>query len=161
MPNYAPKIQDGFREQQLSNMWMNKDATTIYHLRGVTTNATPTELFVDGISGRRIPVPQDSLVGIAAYYVGFNVTDSEGDFEGRNILVRNFGGTVAIIGASGTLFTEINDGTGTTALALAADNTNKAVSFTVTGTAAKTIYHEITLIVTVASNPESIMAYDT
>lgn len=156
MPN-QPTIQDSFTARTVSMFWANKQAAIQpFRYSGTTTDGSATEIFVNGISGQRVGVPQESALGVFALHVGHNSTDDEADFHGAVALLENDGGTTALIGSQGTIFTEINDGTGTSSITLAADNTNDALALSVTGTAAKTIYHEVIVFFVCATEPEVV-----
>lgn len=170
MPDYAPKIQDTFTRQSVSKMWQKRHGFTdyVYTLFGTTTGSTATEIFVDGISGQRIGIPNESAVAFLALYCGFNITDDEASAQANFGLIENDGGTTALIGTVSSLINTaaadlaaISDGSSTTSIAYTADDTNDALACTVTGTAAKTIYHTCHIILIPGTDPNFLAAYKT
>lgn len=112
-------------------------SSELFVLRNSTTDATPTELFTDGSSGR-LAIASDTTTFFKIIVTGRR-TDADGEscaYE-FNGIIDNDAGTTALVGnVSKTVYHE--DTTAWDA-AVTADNTNDAVIVTVTGEAAKTI----------------------
>lgn len=121
----------------------------VYNYVGTLTGATATELFIDGITNKRLGLPPGCSVTLSYVLAGFNVTDSlNAGGSGVAGFFRTAAGNVTA-GASQPAFAPApTTGSTITAFTVTADTTNQAVIFTATGTAAKTIY--VHLIVTVA-----------
>ena len=160
MPN-QPKIQDNFTTRTVSQQWLNAIADKRpYIFKGSTTDATETELFVDGVSGQRIGVAQDSSAFVVAMFSAHNSTDAAENCGGIiSQLVYNESGTTAALTQDETAL--LNDGTPLASLDVEADNTNDAIAIKVTGTAAKTIYYQVTVFVISATSPEIVVAHET
>jgi|688.fasta_scaffold114859_3 hypothetical protein len=118
---------------------------------GVTTNATATEIFLDGgaNSDSRLIIPSNTLIIAQGFFVGWNVTDAAVNASGRFALsVTNIAGTVA---ASGTAlewdaastdanpFSQYFVGSASSGLVFTYNNTSKSIIATVTGVASKTV----------------------
>lgn len=129
-----------------SKVWANGEFATagdaqagMYVMRGITTNATPTELFIDGASVRYV-IPNNSLVTFTIL-VSARRTDTTGGgagykFEGV-IKKDTTAGSTTIIGIrSRAVLGETNN---TWDCDVTADTTNGSLKITVTGEAAKTI----------------------
>lgn len=118
---------------------------------GVTTNATATEIFLDGYTtdlGRLI-IPTNTLIIAQGLFSAFNDTDSTVHASGRFALsVTNIAGTVA---ASGTTlewdaastdanpFSQYFVGSASAGLVFTYNNTSKSIIATATGVASKNI----------------------
>ena len=108
-----------------------------YVLRTVTTNATSTELFLDGSSARLTLIDNTTLyfeVRVAA-----RRTDVHGEsaaYHFRGCIDRN-DGTVALVGSVAK--TVVAEDSAAWDVDVTADDTNKALRITVTGEAGKTI----------------------
>lgn len=129
--------------------------------RGQTIGATPTELFVDGISGQRIKVPTNATLTAVAYMAAHNVTDGVSVSTGNAISIKNVSGTTSLTGTVGPVFATIPSAGATATVAYTADNTNDALAVTVTGTAAKTIDYEIAIYIVCATSPEQVARSNT
>ena len=106
-------------------------------IRCTTTNATPTELFTNG-STLRILIPNDTCYAFQALIVARR-TDADNEcaaYKVEGCIDRN-AGTVAAVGT--ITVTVIAEDTAAWNLTCAADDTNKALTFTATGEANKTI----------------------
>lgn len=160
-------IQDTQTQTLESQFWNQQNLPNVYLLRGKTTGSTATELFINGQSGVRIPVPNESVLGFTSTYVYMNVTDDEGGVALNAGCIENDGGTTALIGTVSSLINtaaadvaQINDGSATSTLAITADNTNDALIFTVTGTASKDIFHKIVVQVIPVVDPDDLNLYN-
>jgi hypothetical protein len=108
----------------------------------ITTNATPTELTLDGStpsgSSNRIFIANDSTVSFEAM---FTARRSDADNESAGYIIRgvidNNANTVAFAGTP--TVTVLNEDIAAWDLTVSADNTNKCLVFTATGEAGKTI----------------------
>lgn len=102
-----------------------------------TTTNTPSEMFLNGTSGRLV-IPTDSAWCFEALIVARR-TDADGESAGYRIsgVIDNNAGTVALVGtvAVGT----IGEDTSAWDVTAVADNTNKALVINVTGENSKTI----------------------
>lgn len=106
-------------------------------MRNVTTNSTPTELFLDG-SSLRLTIPTDTT-WVSHILVVARRTDVDGESAGYSItgVIDNNAGTTAAVGGLAT--TTIAEDTAAWSCIATADNTNDALVITVTGENAKTI----------------------
>ncbi|NBQ48872.1 MAG: hypothetical protein EBU33_10550, partial [Sphingobacteriia bacterium] len=110
---------------------------TDFVLRTKTTNATATNVWLDGASTRLL------LTTGKAYFVTVNVsglssTGGAGAHYIRKVAIKNVGGTVTLIGAVSTIGTDVEDVAGYD-VTITADNTNKALDIKVTGAASTTL----------------------
>jgi hypothetical protein len=112
-----------------------------FHARCKTTNATPTEMFLDG-SAARISVsaqPADSSRVCLAFIKVLGVK-SDGSAVAcylRKACVKNISGTTSLVGSVETIGTDIEDNAATN-VTVSADNTNDAIEIDVTGIAGET-----------------------
>ena len=131
--------------------------------RGVTTNATPTEIFIlgkvgnaskDPTSVRRLWLPESCLIMYDAFVVAYNVTDDTLIHAAKYVGgVANLNNTVSALrdydGAGGlnsyVMDTEHAFASAGTC-AFTPDNTNKSLNVVVTGVAAKTIEWIVNLV---------------
>lgn len=111
-------------------------------LRRVTTNATPTELFLfyDENSGvtERLWIPSGKALFATVTVAGIINGGSKAAHYVRKVAIKNVGGTTALIGTISTVGTDVEDDAAYN-VAITADNTNDALIITVTGKAAETI----------------------
>lgn len=113
----------------------------LYVLRNITTDATGTELYLDGTSAtQRLTLPNNSAITFDIYVVARR-TDATGGTAGyrfNGIIKRDAtAATTAIVGSvSKTVIAETNVSWDATCTA---DTTNGSIKITVTGEAAKTI----------------------
>lgn len=112
--------------------------TSLYTLRCQTTNATQTELFLDG-SAARMTIDTDSswvfVVQLTARRSDANNESAAWEIKG---CIDNNAGTTALVGTV-TSTTLGDDSGGTWAVTVDADNTSDALRIRVTGEASKTI----------------------
>ena len=118
---------------------------------GVTTDATATELWLrsrdNPASGGRLILPQSGLIVGEGLFAAFNTTDNTVLCSGRwAVAATNLAGTVAASGttlewdaASVDANPFIQYFVGSSGFAVAYNNTSKALTVTVTGTASKNI----------------------
>lgn len=110
-----------------------------YVLRNQTTDATTTELFIDG-SAVRLALPNNSAFLVTVHIVArqTNATGGSAAYKHEFLITRDAtAATTAIIGnVSTNIFAETNSAWSTLC---AADATNGSIKVTVTGEAAKTI----------------------
>jgi len=153
-----PKIQDPATNEVFNQLWLNKSSTNFNVVfRGSVTGTGAVELFVDGITGKRIVLPQDGCITYHARMSAIATDYSSGAGGIAQGSITNLNGTVAAV-ANGTVTTFPTSSPAVT-LAVAADNTNKALTFTVAGTSGKTHYCEITVDLSCASNPDTIATF--
>ena len=106
--------------------------------RNETSDATATELFLDGASERLI-LASDQTWAFSGLLVARR-TDANNESAGWKFdgVIDNFGGAVALVGTPA--ITSIGDDSGGTWLfSISADDTNDALKLTVTGEVSKTI----------------------
>ncbi len=117
-----------------------------YILRTITTNATPTEAFLDG-SSAQIVLPNSSAVTYTALIVGrrTDVTGSNASYKIEGLVIRDStAGSTALVGSrSKTILTRPNSNWNADVFA---DTTNGALTFKVTGQASQTIRWVVTVI---------------
>jgi hypothetical protein len=112
--------------------------TNTYVLTGTTTNATQTEIFVNGVANSRIPI----ATNVTAYYtmdIAARRTDVVGECAAFYLksLATNVNGTVSDVGSVYEVVVSRSD---TNYLVdLKADNTTKSMTVLVNGVAGKTI----------------------
>lgn len=153
-----PRIQDPATNEVFNELWLNKTQANINLVfRGTVTGTGAVEIFVDGIVNKRIVLPQDSCISYVAKLAAIATDFSSGAGGVAQGSITNLNGTVAAV-ANGTVVTYPTASPAVT-LAVVADNTNKALTFTVAGTAAKTHYCEITVELSCASNPDSLATF--
>jgi hypothetical protein len=127
--------------------------TGLYTLRGITTTATPTELFLDAANSQRLVLPNNSLFTFVIY-VAARRTDATGGgagykFEGA-VRKDATAGSLTLIGTpSKTILGETNAAWNIT---LVANTTTGALTLTAVGEAAKTIRWTATVITTEVTN---------
>ena len=117
-------------------------------LRGGTGNATPTELFINGVSSKRILVDTDTTISFSAMVAARSSTESAGyKIEG---VIKNDAGTTSLVGtAIKTVFAEEDNSWDIT---VSADNTNDALVFTVTGDTADDVDWAVDVDITKVTN---------
>jgi hypothetical protein len=107
-------------------------------LRNKTTNATATELFLDG-SSTRLTIPSGKTIGGTIQLAGASSGGEEAVHYIRQFLIRNRGGTTGLIGSIQTVGTDIeSSGLAACSVTLTADDTNDSLKVEVQGPAALT-----------------------
>jgi hypothetical protein len=125
-----------------------------YILRNITTTATVTELFLDGVTAsQRLTLPNNSAYYVMIMVVGRR-TDAAGGAAAHKhefLITRDASAaTTAIIGnVSKTVIAETNAGWDS---AVTADTTNGSIKISVTGEAAKTIRWVASVFTTEVTN---------
>lgn len=112
-------------------------ATTFFS--GQTTNATPLEIFIDGVNNSRFVLANNTSVSFTFRVVARGTTGAVG--ETASYLFHGFVKRVANAASTAVLVTQVDaheDSAGVTA-AVSADVTNGALILTVTGELTKTI----------------------
>ena len=109
--------------------------TSVYVLRNTTTNATPTELFLDGSHVRLTIVPTATLV-FDILVVARSAGDNSAGYIMRGI-IENDDGVTSFIGVPSVI--AMGEDRPAWEVAVTADNTNDALVITVTGEADFTI----------------------
>lgn len=102
-------------------------------LRNKTTTATATELFLDG-SSTRLTIPSGKTIGGTIQIAGATSGGEEAILYIRQFLIRNRGGTTALIGSIQTVGTDIESSALSSAdVTLTADDTNDSLKVEVIG----------------------------
>jgi hypothetical protein len=99
-----------------------------------TTNATPTELRLDG-SSARITIPSGKVQNLLIQITGAKSDGSAVANYTRQIGIKNVAGTTSLVGTEITIGTDV---AASTSIAITADDTNDALAIAVTGIAAET-----------------------
>lgn len=103
-------------------------------LRVKTTNATATEMAVDG-STSRLSVPSGTILSGTVNIVGSKSDGAAVARYLRQFTIKNVGGTTSLVGSVITLGT---DNAASTSISITANNTNDFLSIQVTGIASET-----------------------
>lgn len=111
---------------------------SVYVLRRSTTNSTPAELFLNG-SSLRLTIPSDTTYAFRILLVArrTNADNESAAYEFVGCIDNN-AGTTALVGS--VTKTVIAEDTSAWDADVTADNTNDALTITVTGENSKTIY---------------------
>ena len=121
------------------------DKRRVLKLKGVTADATPLEIFVDGVTNNRIGINADSVVTFNALSVARAPTAANSGGYNDVGTIGRFGATTALVGA----VTQVaREGNAALALTFTADDTNDALVCTVTGIAATSIRWEVDVYLT-------------
>lgn len=145
-----------------SNAWIDTSSVSVgnivssggsgtvgYTYSGTTTDATETEIFINGSAGSRYTVDADSTIGYDVNIVGRNSTGTGVAFIKLLGAIKNNGGNVA---DSGNLVETIVERTYSNWLVDArADNTNDSLNLYVQGSSGNTITWSATMTVTKAA----------
>ncbi len=105
-------------------------------LRNKTTNNTATTLFTDG-SSARLTIPSGKVMSAVCRICGIKSDGSAVANYVRSVVIKNVGGTTALVGSVETIGTDIEDNASTD-VAITADNTNDALQINVTGITGET-----------------------
>ena len=116
----------------------------LYVLRNTTTNATETEIFVDG-SSQQLVIPTGAMFTFVATFAAVGPAGAGASYKIEGGIVNNSGTTSFIGVPSKTILGESNAAWD---VAVTADDTNDALKFTVTGEAATTIKWVATVLTT-------------
>lgn len=113
-------------------------SSTVYLTYGTTTNATPTEIFVSGVSNTRIGVSNNTSAIFEMYVVARRIDIANGDAAGWTFqgVIDNTSNNVTLITPASLITNAANQ---SWSVALTADNVNKALAITVTGETGKQI----------------------
>jgi len=103
-------------------------------LNNNTTNATATNLFLDG-SSARLTIPSGKSLSATINVSGISSTGAEACHYVRKVMIKNVGGTTSLVGAVSTIGTDVETSAGLD-VTITADNTNDALDIKVTGLAA-------------------------
>ena len=107
-------------------------------LRNKTTTNAAVELFLDG-SATRLTIPSGKTIGGTIQIAGASSGGEEAVHYIRQFLIRNRGGTTALIGSIQTVGTDIEStGLSACSVTLTADDTNDSLKVEVEGPAALT-----------------------
>ncbi len=110
--------------------------TPSYILYNTTTNATPTELFIDGVSSR-LTIPIGKIYG---FNINIVATRSDGSAVAhyvRQYEIKNIGGTTSQVYSPVTIGSDNPAGT---VINVTADNTNDSLKIEATGITSETWY---------------------
>lgn len=134
---YPTATPTGEAGEKLKNNFVKLANRSPVIVSNVTTNATPTELFIDGVASDRLNIASDTTwafeILVAARRTDADNESAAWKFEGA---IDNNAGTTALVSAVAETVLA-NDSAWS--VAVTADNTNDALVVTVTGQASKTI----------------------
>jgi hypothetical protein len=150
-------IRNSPSQTQEGRFFYNRNEYIRFRYFGRTTDATATELFVDGELNHRLRLPTECTATVVVRYSGYNETGNLGA-GGIVSAVYRVDGAGVITKASADVATMPISGNATpgfTQPALGVNTTARAMTITVTGTAATTIHYEAIVEVTLATRPES------
>lgn len=110
------------------------------------SSAAAVEIFINGVDGQRLTVPEDSMLIGRFYLAAWNTTDNSAATAAGSLIdfmITNDSGTVAFVptnlsGSDGNPIIERTAGVGT--LTVAADDTNDALVVNFTGANSKDYY---------------------
>jgi len=110
--------------------------SSTFVLRNTTTNATPTNVFLDG-SAARLSIASGKVWAFNMLIVAKDTGNMDG--AGYRVVgcIKNNGGTTALVGTVTT--TVLGEDQAAWDVAVTADNTNDALDIKCTGAAARTI----------------------
>lgn len=134
------------RQKALKHKFDRDLVTPVAWMWGITENATPTEIFVDGLANMRLEFPDNSVAFVKWQGAAFNQTDGNGTTHGN--VAAGEGSFVAR--RATTAFALVGAATGT-GFVFTPDDTNDRMVCTVTGTAGKRILWKIRLDIVCAS----------
>ncbi len=169
LPN-TPTIQDAFTEQVRSRLLSQKSMESrVFYYRGTVAAATTVELFIDGVTNKRLGVPEDCCVLVNAQYAIFTDDSTPLSLGGGKVFLFRRNGTgnvtqVATDDAANLLFDyttledtgqdgEIAEATAQGVVDLAADTTNQAVIVNLTGSTTTTLYAEVVVEIKAFASP--------
>ena len=111
-------------------------------LRGSTTDATLTQIYLDGVDDE-LTILDEHSYACTVTVIGRQDTGADSVMARRMVLIERTGGTVALVGAVQTIGTDINPGGlgagGGNVLELTADDTAKALAIKVEGLVAHNV----------------------
>ena len=126
-------------EAALTALGISKVYSNQYVLTGTTTNATETEIFINGVASSRIPVTTNTVLYYGAEIV-CRRTDVSGDYASFFLKGVAASSPSNVVSDIGTVYEVVVARTDANFLVdTRADNTNKSVNVFVTGTAGKTV----------------------
>lgn len=102
--------------------------------RNKTTDATATELFLDG-STTRLTIPSGKVLHATVHVIGTKSDGSAIAIYQRQVAIANVGGATSLVGTVNTIG---SDTAASTSLSITADDTNDSLKIEVTGIAAET-----------------------
>lgn len=178
LPN-TPALQDTFTEQVRSRLLGQKslESRRFYYRGSVSASAT-VELFVDGITNKRLGLPEDSCVMVNVQYALFTDAATPLSKAGGKVFLfrRNGSGDTTQVATADTdnvLYDyvdladsgsagEITEASAQGVVDLAADTVNQAIILNLTGTTTTPVYCEaIVEIKAFASPKQTTVAYIT
>lgn len=105
-----------------------------------TTNATITEMFLDGsTASERFKIQSGEMYGVKIMLVGKKTSTGDSVYLTGEGLIKNVGGTVSLVGTFPMTIINNDAALSTVSSTVTADNTNKSLKVEVTGVAATTI----------------------
>lgn len=136
--NNARALLTGQRSHSSGSFTRQGDAQYVdFVVRNKTTDATPTELFLDGTS-ERISFGAGNAFFLTVEVCAFSETGADAAHYIRKVAISNISGTTALIGSVSTIGTDVETQAGYD-VSITADDTNDALIVTVTGGAATNI----------------------
>jgi hypothetical protein len=127
----------GMRSRSVGRFAAQGDSQEVgFLLRNKTTNNTATTLFTDG-SSARLTIPSGKVMSAVCRICGIKSDGSAVANYVRSVVIKNVGGTTALVGSAETIGTDIEDNASTD-VAITADNTNDALQINVTGITGET-----------------------
>lgn len=108
--------------------------TVVFTARNKTTDATATELFLDG-SSTRLTIPSGKILHATVHVIGSKSDGSAVAVYQRQVAIKNVSGTTSLVGSVNTIG---SDTAASTSFSITADDTNDALKIEVTGIAAET-----------------------
>lgn len=126
--------------------------TSIYVLRGETTDSTQTEIFLDGHQqSERINIADGQTLAFDFLIAARSDGNQSAGYQGSGV-IENYSGTVSLVGYAVTM--EIEDNTAWS-ISISADDTNDALVIKVTGASSTDIRWVATLRTTEVTFPPS------
>lgn len=109
---------------------------TSFILRNTTSDATPTQLFLDG-SSTRLTVSSNKMFGFIINITGVRTGGTDCSMYIRQGLIRNTSGTTSLVGTINTIGVDI-ESNASTDVSITASDANDALIITVTGITGQT-----------------------
>jgi hypothetical protein len=107
-------------------------------LRNKTTNATPTTLFLDGVS-TRLTIPSGKALFAHVIIAGIRSDGVTAAHYQRKVGIKNVGGTTSLLDTQPSIIGTDFENTAGYDVTITADDTNDALQINVTGAASETI----------------------
>jgi hypothetical protein len=151
-------------QTQAGRLYYNRNEYIRYRYFGRTTNATATELFVDGELNHRLMLPTECTATVRVQYSGFNerntVTNVRNSLSAGGMIAAVFkvdeAGVITKASADVAVMALTGNATpGFTQPVLGVNAGARALTLTVTGSADTLIHYEAIVEVSLASAPET------